>query len=94
MIVAAISKNFPLGRLVITASAAEELHSADVREALRRHACGDWGEVCAEDSAENELALKEGLRLLSVYRDRYQKRFYIITESDRSVTTCLLPEDY
>lgn len=94
MTAAAISKHFPMGRLVITANAAEELHSADVRDALSRHACGDWGEVCAEDAAENELALKEGFRLLSVYRDRYQKRFYIITESDRSVTTCLLPEDY
>ena len=89
-----MSKPFPLGQLVITANAAEELHPADVQAALRRHALGDWGEVCPADRAENELALKEGFRLFSVYRDRYQKRFYIITEADRSATTCLLPEDY
>ena len=88
------SKSFPLGQLVITANAANELHPADVRAAVLRHARGDWGEVCAEDAAENELALKDGFRLLSVFRDRYQKRFYIITEADRSSTTCLLPEDY
>lgn len=89
-----ISKRFPLGQLVITANAAADLHPADVRTAVERHAGGDWGEVGAEDAAENELSLKEGFRLLSVFRDRYQKRFYIITEADRSVTTVLLPEDY
>ena len=89
-----ISKHFSLGRLVITANADADLHPADVRAALQRHAGGDWGEIEADDAAENELSLREGFRLLSVYRDRYQKRFYIITEADRSVTTVLLPEDY
>ena len=94
MDIATMSKPFPLGQLVITANAADELHPADVRHAIGQHARGNWGEVCAEDAAENELALKEGFRLLSVYRDRYQKRFYIITEADRSATTVLMPEDY
>jgi len=88
------SKTFLLGQTVITANAADTLHPADVQDALRRHARGDWGEVCPADAAENELALKEGCRLFSVYRDRYQNRFYIITEADRASTTCLLPEDY
>ena len=89
-----IAKHFPLGQLVITPHAADELHPADVRNAMRRHARGDWGEVCAEDAAENELSLKEGDRLFSVYRDRAGKKFWIITEADRSSTCCLLPEDY
>jgi hypothetical protein len=38
--------------------------------------------------------LREGFRLLSVYRDRNQTEFWIITEADRSATTVLLPEDY
>ena len=88
------SKHFPLGRIVITANAARALHPADVQEAMLRHAFGDWGEVGRADWAENELALQEGERLFSVYRDRAQQRFYLITEADRSVTTCLLPEDY
>ena len=85
---------FPLGQTVITANALESLNSEDVAAALRRHACGDWGEVCADDAAENELSLKEGFRLLSAYTDRQGVKFWIITESDRSISTVLLPEDY
>ena len=88
------SKNVTLGQTVITANAAEALHPADVVAALRRHAHGDWGEVCAEDAAENELSLTEGSRLLSAYTDRSGVKFWIITEWDRSSTTVLLPEDY
>lgn len=87
-------KHFPLGRVVITANAARALHPADVQEAMLRHAFGDWGEVCRDDWAENELALQEGERLFSVYCDRAQLRFYVITEADRSSTCVLLPEDY
>jgi hypothetical protein len=90
----ASSRNVTLGQTVITANAADALHPADVVDALRRHARGDWGEVCAEDAAENELSLTEGCRLLSVYRDRGGRKFWIITEWDRSATTVLLPEDY
>ena len=88
------SKTFHLGRLVVTPQAAEVLHGRDVYVGLLRHACGDWGEVCAEDAAENELSLKEGFRLLSAYTDRKGVKFWIITEADRSYSTVLLPEDY
>jgi len=85
---------FPLGRTVITANAQQTLHADDVPIALHRHASGDWGELCTSDWKENEVALSEGHRLLSVYRDRNERKFYVITEHDRSVTTVLLPEDY
>jgi hypothetical protein len=84
---------FPLGQIVITANANAQLDSQAVNEALIRHAAGDWGEVCEDDRQENELSLKEGFRLLSVYRSG-QTKFWIITEADRSVTTVLMPEDY
>ncbi|MEM7387300.1 MAG: type I restriction endonuclease subunit M [Verrucomicrobiota bacterium] len=63
-------------------------------KALARHERGDWGEVCTEDRAENEEALRRGGRLLSVYRTEEGTRFYIITEADRSSTTVLLPDEY
>ena len=85
---------FALGQTVITGSAAERLDPYDVYAALRRHATGDWGEVDAEDEAQNERSLKEGFRLLSAYTDRNGVKFWIITEADRSATTVLLPEDY
>ena len=88
------AKSFALGQTVITANAAHTLHPADVFGALNRHAHGDWGEVCAEDAAENERSITEGCRLLSAYTDRNRVKFWIITEWDRSVTNVLLPEDY
>jgi hypothetical protein len=77
------SPAFQLGQIVITRTAQGELNPEDVYRALRRHAGQDWGEVCPEDWAENERALKEGFRLLSVYRDRNQVKFWIITEAGR-----------
>lgn len=89
-----LEKSFPMGQVVITSNALAQLHPEDVQSALRRHAAKDWGEVGAEDWAENDLSLREGFRLLSSYRDRNQVRFWIITEADRSSTCVLLPEDY
>lgn len=85
---------FPLGQIVSTPAALSAVHPEDLLLALARHASGDWGDCCEEDRAENELSLKEGFRLFSVYHDRKGVRFWIITEADRSVTTALLPEDY
>lgn len=85
---------FPLGATVITPTALEELSSTAIREALERHAQGDWGEVCQEDREANERALCQGLRLLSVYHNGNGTKFWIITEADRSATTVLLPSDY
>ena len=65
-------------------------HSFDL---LARHATGDWGDLCAFDRRQNEIALREGLRVLSSY-DLLAGRVRIITEADRSVTTVLLPEEY
>jgi len=94
ILVIALSKpKFPLGQIVITANAQATLDPADVQQGLSRHASGDWGDIGLEDHEENELSLKEGFRLMSVYRSG-DKRFWIITEADRSVTTVLMPEDY
>jgi hypothetical protein len=84
---------FPLGQTVITANAESQLDPVDVAQALCRHARGDWGDVCEVDREENELSLRRGSRLLSVFRSG-DIRFWIITEADRSVTTVLLPQDY
>ena len=92
-IVALSAAKFPLGQIVITANANAQLDSQAVSEALSRHASGDWGEVGEADRQENELSLREGFRLLSVYGTG-KGRFWIITEADRSVTTVLMPEDY
>lgn len=83
-----------LGETCITSGAAASLIWPDVLSAIKRHAAGDWGDVCADDRAANESALQTGHRLLSVYRDTGGTKFWIITEWDRSATTVLLPEEY
>lgn len=85
---------FPLGESVITANARDTLHPEDVKLAIDRHGRGDWGELCTHDREENEIALAQGFRLFSRYRDRAGVYFYVIIEHDRSVTTVLLPDDY
>jgi hypothetical protein len=88
------SPKFSLGQVVITRHALDVLHQEDMKVCLDRHADGDWGDVCDADRHENEISLKQRLRLFSVYHDRTGVKFWIITESDRSTTTVLLPEDY
>jgi hypothetical protein len=84
---------FPLGTVVITPNAAQHLNTIAVREALRRHAAGDWGDLPPEDACVNEVSLKEGFRLLSAYGTG-ERRFWVITEADRSVTTIMMPAEY
>ena len=84
---------FPLGQVVTTANASLRLSTEEVMTALRRHACGDWGDLPPEDTLANNAALRNGRRLFSAYGNG-ENRFWVITDADRSVTTVLLPEDY
>jgi hypothetical protein len=85
---------FSLGRILMTPGVEESIDRSDIVEAIGRHARGDWGELCADDVKQNEIALKVGDRLFSVFADERSTRFYVITEADRSVTTVLLPDEY
>jgi len=87
-------RRFPMGRMVITPNALRSLEPADVWESLKRHANGDWGDVCDTDRDLNDEALFCEARILSRYVDRSGVCFWIITEWDRSQTTILLPADY
>lgn len=87
---------FPSGRLVATPGALALLEQTNKLpvEFLSRHLRGDWGDLDEEDTTENELSLKYGLRLLSSYQVSESEKLWVITEADRSVTTLLLPEEY
>lgn len=87
---------FPLGQLAATPGALQALEEAGqcLEAFLIRHACGDWGELCQADRQENARALREGGRLMSTYTLKTGQTLWIITESDRSVTTLLLPLEY
>jgi hypothetical protein len=69
-----------------------------MRTMLLRHIVGDFGDMCAEDTElQNKALTFEGTdgqeRMMSEYKIK-GIRFWVITESDRSVTTLLLPEEY
>jgi hypothetical protein len=85
----------PHGRVVATPGALKLLMQAGGRsfDLLARHATGDWGELCAFDRRQNEIALRDGYRILSSY-EISTGRVWIVTEADRSITTILLPKEY
>jgi hypothetical protein len=90
-----LTAQLPLGRVVATPGALKLLTEAGGHpfDYLTRHATGDWGDLCAFDRRQNEITLRDGLRVFSSY-DVSTGRLWIITEADRSVTTILLPEEY
>ena len=90
----AIQTRLKLGQLLITPAAREALSPVDVRTALDRHAHGDWGDVTGDDGEANDEALENEGRLFSVYHNSDGLKFWVITESDRSATTLMLPDDY
>jgi hypothetical protein len=85
----------PLGKVVATPGALKLLSEMgeDPFGYIARPATGDWGDLCAFDRRQNEIALRDGYRVLSSYEVPVG-RVWIITEADRSVTTILLPEEY
>lgn len=94
MITKYMNNNFKLGSVRITSNAASQINTDDLFAAFYRFKAGDWGDVCHEDRKSNDSAIDKGRRILGTYTDRCAVKFWILTESDRSVTTILLPKDY
>ena len=80
------STRVALGRIMIAPDAQEQLETAEVRAALRRHARGDWGEASPDEVADNERGLREDSGVLSIFRDRRDARFCVMTNGSRSAT--------
>lgn len=70
------------------------MNGASLWPYIKRHASGDWGDVCPEDKKENEFSVEHGFRIMSVYTIPDGGKIWIITEADRSSTTVLTPEEY
>jgi hypothetical protein len=87
---------FQPGQIVATPGALDAFETSGEAPLafLERHLAGDWGELDEHDTRENELSLQHGWRLLSAYTLSTSVKVWCITEADRSVTTCLLPDEY
>jgi hypothetical protein len=82
---------YPLGRILASEEAINLLSRDEIKGALRRHAAGDWGEG---DWWANEVMLKDGGPVISVYRNGEGAPFWVVTEADGpsiTVTTVLRP---
>jgi hypothetical protein len=93
---------FELGRIVATPGALEQTNPEQRLIYLGRHVSGDFGCICPEDVQTNRDGIKHGDRILSAYpidpskpsKGYGDNTLWIITESDRSATTFLLPSEY
>jgi len=86
---------FRPGRLLITPVALTALRAngIPVISVVLKHIVGDWGIVSDEDRQQNDLSIRAGLRLISLYRLPDQTRILVLTEWDRSNTTIERLED-
>ena len=82
---------FPLGRVVATPNALENVWLSAILEASAVISMATGEPFPKRTKNANETALKVGSRLLSAYHTVAGRKFWIITEADRSVTTIPTP---
>ena len=97
--------NLILGQVCGSIGITEEMRqnykfSIFAQECLDKHKSMNWGDVCDDDKLSNDDAILNGGRILSSYKipdEIYYGddiKIYIITESNREVTTILFPSEY
>lgn len=86
-----VDSAFEPGELRITQHALA-LH-VDYEAYLHRHLSGDWGRVRDEVQAANDQALQTGHGAIGSAYETPGGWLFMITRSDRSVTTLLRPSD-
>lgn len=93
-------KKFRSPQIVLTPGAEdaigrmEEEHDLDIVPYLDRHFSGDWGEIGAEDAAQNDTMISEKGMILSAYTLPTGTKIWIITDPGHAITTILLPSEY
>ncbi len=85
---------FRLGLITVWPRVLEAISQEDITNAIQRHQAGDWGDVSETERNENEISLKEGGSVFSVYHSSEGIKFGVVTEGDRRSTTVLLAGEY
>ena len=91
-----LQPRFPFGGLTIS-RCVDALTRQDLLDPLpyvRRHICGDWGDVRAEHRRYNDAALKLGGYLLSSYVISDGLDLCVFTQADRNLTAVFLLDEY
>ena len=89
-----MERKFSLGGITATRQTFKYISQQEMLSALQRHGSGDWGDCCPADRAANDVALREGFRLFSVYHSHEGRKFWVVTEAERWLTTVILAEDF
>lgn len=71
----------------------DDKFATEVFEARQKYRKGDWGDTCEEDKKLNNEAVKNGDRIVALYKTS-KGNIFIITECDRSATTILFTYEY
>ncbi|MCC8049723.1 MAG: hypothetical protein LIP10_03555 [Clostridiales bacterium] len=87
---------FELGRTVMTNEVCyRRITDKDfdyfMTNSLKKYQKQDWGDICEEDKELNDAAVRDGEQIVALYKYSDDVSIYIITESDRSVTTICFP---
>lgn len=93
---ASLKPRFPFGGLTFS-RCVDALIREDLLDPLpyvRRHICGNWGDVREEHRRYNEAAVERGGYLLSSYTTGDGLVLCIFTEADRSLTAVFLLDEY
>ncbi|WP_186207380.1 hypothetical protein [Burkholderia gladioli] len=79
---------FPPGQLVVSSVVTELEKRGRLFAALylRRHLNGDWGDADEALQKANAIGVRNGRRLISLYRIAFDITLRITTEADRSMT--------
>lgn len=92
---------FALGKLVVTHGVNAKMQKDErfhhfVMISLDRYRVCDWGELSDNDKKANVMAVQNGdERIIAAYNNKELRiKIWIITESNRSVTTVLFPHEY
>lgn len=83
-------KKFEFCKMIVTFKAHSFLSRSQIQEFLSKHISGDWGKA---DSQANELALTSNGQLISIF-EYFGQDIWVVTDSNRLVTTIMFPEEY
>jgi hypothetical protein len=72
----------------------DSLFYKEIITALGKYLMFDWGDICKEDKRLNDTALRTGGGRLVAKYITSKGNVFIITETDRTITTILFAEEY
>lgn len=84
---------FHAGEILTGLEARAQVSANLIGELVCRHITGDWGLVDEEDKRSNYEAVQFGGTIMSVY-ELFGERIWIVTDSQRSRTTVMLPREH